>query len=155
MKNGQPDQPDDMLTTAMAVRTADAIDKHLNTVQQVTRLALDESRDSVQTMRDEVIESLRQANELNAKLIEQMAMLIDFFKDHVASPPVVNVPQANVTMTQQPVTVNVPTAAVQVAPKITVPEAQIVIDRPEPKLPTTATISHSDGTQSTISFGKR
>lgn len=155
MKNGEPNQPNDLMATAMAVRTADAIEQHLGNVQQITRMALDESRDSVQTMRDEVIESLRQANELQGELIKQMAQLIDFFKEHVATPPVVNVPQANVTMSQQPVVVNIPEAAVQVAPKITIPEAQIVIDRPEPKLPTTATIIHSDGTQSTISFGKR
>lgn len=152
MSNGKHNQTDDVLTTAMAVKTAQAIDTHLGNVQQITRMALDESTDAVQSMRDEVIESLRKTNELNASLIEQLAELLTFFKDHVAQVPIVNVPQANVTLEQQPITINVPKSAISVNPVVNVPEAQIKIDHLPVELPTSATINHSDGTQSTIRF---
>ena len=154
MKNGEPSPADDILTTAMAVRTADSIDQHLGNVQHITRMALDDSTNAVQTMRDEVIDSLRETNEMNAKLIEQLSELLTFFKQWVPTTPIVNVPHTNVTLNQQPVEVNVPKAALSFNPTVNVPEVQVRIDRPPMDLPKTATVKHSDGSQSFINFGK-
>lgn len=136
--------------TALAIRSARTMEDYVGTVQNATKLAVDQSNtDGLDSLRDEIIELQERSLELQESLVSAVVEMVAAFRDAV--PLVVNVPETNLTMQQQPVTVNLPKAApVQVKPVIKVPAPKVVIDKKEHKVPKRATITHSDGTTSII-----
>ena len=137
-----------LLNDAVMIRTARAVDDSLRNIESARRLALDQAQDDMAQMREDMIEMQREAVEAQRRLIEQMTELLSFFREFLPNPVQVNVPETRLTLTQQPVTVNVPKAAIEFRPNVTVPEI-IIPDRPPPSR---ALIKHSDGTQSTVEF---
>lgn len=98
--------------------------------------------------------------DLQRELSMQMAEILSFMRELInqppPEPPIVNVtsPEVQVTLKQQPVNVDVPKATITVKPTISVPEPKVVIQQAESKMPKRLTIKHSDGSMSTIEFGK-
>jgi hypothetical protein len=144
------DRTGKLIRDAVALTSARAVDEHLRSVESARRLALDQQQEDMQTLRDEIIESQQRSFESQQKLIEQMTEILSFFREFLPNPVNVNVPETRLTLTQQPVTVNVPKASIAFNPNVMIPE--IVI--PERKMPERATIKHSDGSMSTVEFGR-
>lgn len=151
----------EIIDVALAIRGARSVQEYLSNVEDASRLALNQSQqrqfeaqqvqfDDLQALRDEIAESQRKSVEMQQALVAQLGELVAFLTDRLSNPPVVNVPQAQVTLQQQPVTVNLPKTAVTMRPTINVPEAQVIIQQPENTMPKRAIVKHSDGTMSTI-----
>jgi hypothetical protein len=136
--------------TALAIRSARAMEDYVGTVQSATKLAVEQSNtDGLDSLRDEIIELQQRSLELQENLVSAVVEMATSFKDAV--PLVVNVPETNLTLQQQPVTVNLPKAApVQVKPVIKVPATKVVIDKQKQAVPKRATITHADGSTSII-----
>lgn len=146
----------EILETGIKIRhareAARAVDDYVGSM----RLALEDVQSSnvemVRRLRDEMVELQRNTTEAILSLTSEISDLVAVLA--AVEPVVVNVPETTVQLEQQPVTVNVPKSAVQNKPVINLPEPTVVIDKPESKLPKSLRINHSDGTQSTIEFGK-
>lgn len=143
--------------TALAIRSAramqdstQAMGDYLGTAQEAMNLALSQSNpEGLDSLRDAIVDLHRTSLEMQEQLVSSIADMVAALRD--ADPLVVNVPETNLTLQQQPVTVNLPKAApVQVNPVIKVPATKVVIDKKEHKVPKRATITHSDGTTSII-----
>jgi len=66
-----------------------------------------------------------------------------------------SIPATEVTLDAAPVTVNVPTPQITVRPDITTPEPTVVIQKDDTKAQKpikSATITHSDGSQSSVTI---
>ncbi len=145
-----------VLEKAVEVRTervaAQVVDDYVGSI----RLALEEVQttnvEMVRRLRDEMVELVQKQADSLLSLTEQIAELVAAMA--AVEPLVVNVPETVLQLEQQPVVVNVPKSAVQSKPVINLPEPTVVIDRQESKLPKIVKIKHSDGSQSTIEFGK-
>ncbi len=144
-----------ILETGIKIRhareAARAVDDYVGSM----RLALEDVQASnvemVRALRDEMVEVQRKTLELQQAMIDQMADLVALLADRLGEPPVVNVPQTQLTMEQQPPIINIPKSAIQEKmPVIKIPEPTIVIQESERKLPKRLKIQHSDGTVSTI-----
>jgi len=136
-----------------AREAARAVDDYVGSM----RLALEDVQTSnvemVRALRDEMVEVQRETLESQQAMIEQIAELVSLLTDRLSKPLVVDIPQTQLTMDQQPVVINIPKSAIQVnVPDIKIPEPQVVIQESERKLPKRLTIKHSDGTISTIEF---
>ena len=136
--------------TALAIRSARAMEDYVGTVQNATKLAVNQSNtDGLDSLRDEIIELQQRSLEVQEKLVSGVAEMVASLRD--AGPLVINVPETKLTMQQQPVTVNVPKAApVKISPVIKVPATKVVIDKQKHAIPKRATITHSDGSTSII-----
>ncbi len=145
-----------ILDTAIQIRSQREAAKAVHDYVGSMRLALED----VQATNVEMVRKLRdQMVELQQQNAEGMLSLTEAISDLVAAiaaiePVVVNVPETTIQLEQQPVVVNVPKSAVNSKPVINLPEPKVVIDRQESKLPKNLRINHSDGTQSTIEFGR-
>ncbi len=145
-----------ILDTAVEIRTkrvlAEVVDDYAGSI----RMALEEVQttnvEMVRRLRDEMVELVQKQADGLLSLTEGIADLVAVIA--AIEPVVVNVPETVLQLEQQPVVVNVPKSAVQSNPVINLPEPKVVIDRQESKLPKSLRIKHSDGTQSTIEFGK-
>lgn len=145
--------------TALQIRSARAVDDYLGSV----RMALEESQENnltaVRALRDEMVEGQQAFLESQNQLVDAVREFMGQMTDLVAAlgdlTPVVNIPETKVTLQQQPVQVNVPKTTVNVKPTVVnIPEPKVTVEMPEKKLPDRLTIKHSDGTQSTIEFGR-
>lgn len=139
-----------ILDAALAIRSARAVDEHLAAIgnANVQRLALEQ-----ETLRDAVMAGAVAQREV----AEKLEILIDVMRQLLTTPPVVNVeaPQALPALpAPQAVTVTVPKDAVEVKPVINVPATKVIIQKPERTIPRYVTITHSDGSMSTLDFGK-
>ena len=147
---------DQILDTAIQIRSQRGVGKAVEDYVGAMRLALEDVQSTnvemVRRLRDEMVELQQQNAEALLALTEGISDLVSAIA--AIEPVVVNVPETILQLEQQPVTVNVPRSAVQSKPVINLPEPKVVIDRPESKLPKSLRIKHSDGTQSTIEFGK-
>jgi len=145
---------DDLIQSAIALRTARAIDEHLTNMSAIKRMQVENEIEEVLAFRDQYLS--QQANKevqesTLTKIIEALSRLI-YLAEH---PPKFAPPPTQITLEQQPVTVNIPKGTdtkpvVNFSPVVTIPESQVVIDRPE--MPMRAVIKHSDGTRSEIEF---
>ena len=154
------DNKNRIFDAALEIRSARSMNDYLGSV----RMALEESQesnlDTTRALRDEMVESQQKFLESQNQLVDvvqelmgQMTELVSSLRD-LSTPPVVNIPETKVIL-KQPVTVNVPKTAVNVKPTVVnIPEPKVTVEMPEKKLPTRATIKHSDGTMSTIEFGR-
>ena len=136
-----------------AREAARAVDDYVGSM----RLALEDVQTSnvemVRALRDEMVEVQNKTLELQQALIDQIAELVALLTDRLSEPLVVNVPETQLKLDQQPVTINIPKSAIQVKiPDIKIPEPQVVVQESERKLPKQRTIKHSDNTTSTIEF---
>ncbi len=147
----------EILETGIKIRhareAARAVDDYVGSM----RLALEDVQASnvemVRALRDEIVEVQTKALESQQALIDQVAELISLLGDRLSEPPVVNVPQTQLTMEAAPVTFNVPKSAIQVKiPAIKIPESKVVIQESERKMPKGLKIKHSDGTFATVEF---
>jgi len=135
-----------------AADTVNLVRQHLEGADEIRRLGLEDTLKETQALRDEMLAMKSDALSDQRELMDRMLELLKSIRNHVITPPIVNVPKASVTLQQQPVQVNVPAPKVTVTPTTTVPAAEVVVQTTQNKLPTTATIKHSDGTQSKIDF---
>ncbi len=145
-----------ILDTAIQIRSSREAAQAVGEYMGSMRLALEDVQASnvemVRKLRDEMVELQQKNADALLALTEGISELVTVLA--AVEPVVVNVPETTVQLEQQPVTVNVPRSAVPIQPVINLPEPKVVIDRPESKLPKSLRIKHSDGTQSTIEFGK-
>lgn len=143
--------------TAVQIRNARQASRSVDTFLGSMRLALEkvqpENIETVRQLHDEMVELQQKTAETLLSLTMEISDLVAVLT--AVKPVVVNVPETVLQLEQQPVTVNVPKATpVQVNPVINVPPAQVVIDKPASNVPKRAMITHSDGTTSTVEFGK-
>lgn len=148
---------DQILDTAIQIRSkreaARAVEDYVGSM----RLALEDVQTSnvemVRALRDEMVEVQTKTLESQQAMIDQMAELVALLTDRLSEPLVVNVPETQLTMDQQPVNINVPKSAIQVKiPAIKIPEPKVVIQGPERQLPKGFKIKHADGTFATVDF---
>ncbi len=131
--------------------------KAVNDYMGRMRLALEDVQasnvDMVRALRDEMVEVQTKTLESQQAMIDQVAELVALLTDRLSEPLVVNVPQTQLTMDQQPAIINIPTSAIQVKmPDIKIPEPTVVIQESERKLPKGFKIKHTDGTFATVEF---
>ena len=149
----------DVIQSALAIRAARAIDDHLREVATVKRMQLENQIEEILEFQRQYVAQREDSQAEHAALIESVTEALRRLITIAENPPVP--PDTRVTLDQQPVTVNVPPLTVNVplpeakpavtfSPVVTIPESQVVIDRPN--APTRATIKHSDGTRSEIIF---
>jgi len=136
-----------------AREAARAVDDYVGSM----RLALEDVQASnvgmVRKLRDEMVEVQTKTLESQQAMIDQVAELVALLADRLSEPLVVNVPQTELKMDQQPVTINIPKSAIEVKmPAINIPEPHVVIQGAERKLPRRLKIKHSDGTSSSVEF---
>jgi len=157
-----------IFNAALAVRSARAVDDYVGSIRMAHQEMQQTTIETTQALRDEMAERQLQTSEMQLQtsemqertleamqaMIDQMAQLMTFLADRLSEPVVVNLPETRLRMDQQPVTVNVPKAVIQVNPVINAPKPSVVIEKAESKLPKRITIKHSDGTQSTIEITK-
>ena len=98
---------EDLIQSAIALRTARAIDEHLANMSSIKRLQVENQIEEVLSFRDEY--QTKQANAemqeaMLTRIIEALAKLIYLAEN----PPKWTPPPTQVTLEQQPVTVNVP-----------------------------------------------
>ena len=146
-----------ILETGIKIRhareAARAVDDYVGSM----RLALEDVQasnvDMVRALRDEMVEVQTKTLESQQAMIDQMAELVTLLTDRLSEPLVVNVPETQLTMEQQPPIINIPKSAIQVKiPPIKIPEPKVVIQESERKMPKGFKIKHADGTFATIEF---
>jgi Flp pilus assembly protein TadG len=158
--NGEHNQ--NVLESALALRTARAIDEHIGRVEGVQRLAIEETLKDNEDLREQIVRAQAKTADLmneftsnqSTLLAEVSKLLADVSSLFVAMKDF-TVPKTEVTLEAAPVTVNVPTPKLTVSPEINVPETKVVIDQKsetKQKPIKGATITHSDGSQSTVAI---
>lgn len=158
--------PDDILKAGMAIKINRLLDNHLHEATAMKRLQVDSKLDELMEFRDQYKADAAAALEFRERYMAQhaadtaahqalMSSVVEAITRLVTvteNPP--KIPPTRVTLDQQPVTVNVPVQDVKphvnFSPVVTIPESQVVIDRPQ--APNRAIIKHSDGTRSEIIF---
>jgi hypothetical protein len=146
-------KPDELLANGLAIKTARAIQEHLERAGNVHRMQTEQQLGEVLEFRDEFRRVVAEEKSAQEIMIEKLTTAIDRLVTVSEREPK-QVP-VQVTLDSQPVNVNVPEKAVKAPtvrfePQITVPEATVTVEAS--KAPTKATIKHSDGTMSTIEF---
>ncbi len=149
----------EILEAGIKIRHAREAAHAVNDYVGSMRLALEDVQTSnvemVRALRDEMVEVQTKTLESQQAMIEQIAELVALLTDRLSEPLVVDIPQTQLTMDQQPVVINIPKSAIQVKiPDIKIPEPQVVIQESESKMPKRLTIKHYDGTMSSIEFGR-
>ncbi len=151
VENGQ------IFETGIKIRHAREAGRAVDDYVGSMRLALEDVQasnvDMVRALRDEMVELQQKTAEALLSLTAEISELVAVLA--AVEPVVVNVPETVLSMEQQPAIINLPKSAIQVKmPDIKIPEPQVVIQESERKLPKRATVKHSDGTMSTIEFGR-
>jgi hypothetical protein len=141
---------------AMLLTMKNGVREHLDQLNEATRMALDDTLEQSQQIREEVLalqraaieqqnEMMRQQMESHASLVKAFAEVVSALESKLSKP--VSIPRTIVKLEQQPVNVKVD------APVITLPEPSVVIKESDNKNQIrSARITHSDRTQSTIEF---
>ena len=150
---------DRIFDTALQIRHAREASKAVDDYVGNMRLALQDVQasnvDMVRDLRDEMVELQTKSTEAVLSLAERISELVEVLAN--VEPIVVNVPETNLTLEAAPVNVTLPKPPATIKPVINVPAPKVVIEKPEKpesKMPKSLRIKHSDGTQSTIEFGK-
>ncbi len=136
-----------------AARAAAEVTRDTEEYVSSMRLALEgvqaSNADIALSLRNEMIELQRNTGEALLSLTAEISALVTAIG--AIEPVVVNVPETQLKLEQQPVTLNLPKSAIQVnVPDMKIPEPQVVIQGPERKIPKRLVIQHSDGTKATI-----
>jgi len=142
---------DSYIQRALALRTHRAVKEHLDELDGATRLALEEGRQEIRAVRDDMAESLLNAVERQTDMVEQSMRVQSDIMERFAT-----MLTAMQKLLSEGIQVNIPrqiTPIVNVDVKgVEVPPAQVIIEPAEKKAPTTTKVRHSDGTVSTIEF---
>ncbi len=144
---------DQILDAAIQIRAGREAAREVDDYVSSMRMALEgvqaSNVDIVRTLRDEMIDLQRKTAEALLSLTAEISELVTALG--AIEPVVVNVPETTIQLEQQPVTLNLPKSAIQVkVPDIEIPEAQVVIQESERRLPRRLKIKHSDGTSSSV-----
>ena len=154
-------QSNSRLGRGIHLKIQSTIKDHVDTLNEATRMALTDTLEQNQDIRDEVLtlqraafteqqQLLEQTVASQVQLMEALSELIATLNDRLAQP--INVPKATITLKQQPV--NVMLDKVDLQPIINIPEPKVVVQTESDNRPKRAKITHSDGSQTTIEFTK-
>lgn len=153
----------DAIEAALAIRTARAVTDHIERVEGVQRLAVEETlkdneelREQILRAQAQIVDKLTEFLERHGSLAGQLGSLVEQVAGLFEALRQFKPPRTEVTLEQQPVNVQVETPQISVTPEINMPEPKVVIETTKegPKAPPikSAVINHSDGSQSTITI---